>query len=173
MKVETLTIENWQEKEIGLLIAENEHWILVKHIPVDYVIDGYKLYNKRFIEERESNEETALIEKVLKLKGVKTTAPDSFEFDDVIKTLEWCEDTYGLFEFQDEETELFYGQLTEVNKDEDYFIIKTIKSDGGIEDEEEYEFSTNEVKVITFETDYFTSVALLMKDQNANRLAQV
>ena len=49
MKVETYKIKGWREKETGLLIAENEEWVLVKHIPVDYMVDGYKLYQKKFI----------------------------------------------------------------------------------------------------------------------------
>ena len=48
MKVESFKIIDWEDSEQGLLITENENWILVKHIPVDYVVDGYKLYKKGF-----------------------------------------------------------------------------------------------------------------------------
>jgi len=52
-KVETYEVTYWEDSESGLLIAENEEWILVKHIPVDYVIDGYRLYKKEFVAKRE------------------------------------------------------------------------------------------------------------------------
>ena len=52
MKVEKYKIKDWDDSESGLLVSENDDWILVKHIPVDYVIDGYRLYKKEFIENR-------------------------------------------------------------------------------------------------------------------------
>lgn len=35
-----------EDDETGMLLFENDEWILVKHIPVDYQIDGFKIYNK-------------------------------------------------------------------------------------------------------------------------------
>ena len=52
LKVESYKIKGWKAIPRGLLIAENEKWILVKNIPVDYVVDGYKLYQKRYITKR-------------------------------------------------------------------------------------------------------------------------
>lgn len=49
MRVERFEIQDWEEPQTVLLLAENEEWVLVKHIPVDFVVDGYKLYKKQFI----------------------------------------------------------------------------------------------------------------------------
>ncbi len=42
MKIESYKIKGWRETETGIVISENEDWILVNHI-VDYVLDGFKL----------------------------------------------------------------------------------------------------------------------------------
>ena len=54
MKVETYRVTGWEDVERGLIVAENDEWLLVKHIPIDYIVDGYKLYRKAFIASRES-----------------------------------------------------------------------------------------------------------------------
>ncbi len=163
MKVETYKIFGYKEKETGLLIAENEDWVLVKHIPVDYVVDGFKLYRKNAIKKRKSKKKEDKIARVLALKNIDTNIPDGFTFTSVIETLQWCENTYGLFEFQDSDATLFYGKLNQSEGTD--FCIDTIDADGVIEKEYDYEFSEEEIEIITFETDYFESVRLLMNDQ--------
>lgn len=163
-KVETYKVTDWEESESGLLIAENEDWILVKHIPVDYVIDGYRLYKKEFITDRERTEKEKQIEKVLELKRIDIKQPDNFQFSDTLSLLKWCENEFGLFEFQDDdETELFYGKIREVKAN--LLTIDMIKANGAIEPDYDYEYNMDEIRVITFLTDYFTSIGLLMKDR--------
>ena len=72
MRVERFEIQDWEEPQTGLLLAENEEWVLVKHIPVDFVVDGYKLYKKQFILSRSNGAEEQLIARVLKLKNETT-----------------------------------------------------------------------------------------------------
>ena len=114
MRVETFQMIDWEEPEVGLLIDENEEWLLVKHIPVDYVIDGYKVFKKEFIESRDRGENEQKIEKVLHLKKVDINKPDGFEFSDAAGLLQWVESTYGLFEIQDDESELTYGRICKI-----------------------------------------------------------
>ncbi|WP_025742277.1 hypothetical protein [Aquimarina pacifica] len=166
MIVETYKIKGYKEKETGLLLDENEDWILVKHIPVDYVIDGYKLYRKNIITKRKSKSKEEKIARVLQLKKTKTDIPDTFTFRGILETLKWCEKKYGLFEFLDLDANIFYGKLNESH--ENRFIIDMIGAHGKIEEAYDYEFSTDEIEVITFETDYFESIRLLMNDEIKN-----
>jgi hypothetical protein len=164
MKVESYKIKSWKEKEIGLLISENEDWILVKHIPVDYVIDGYKLYRKKYVKDRISKNKEAKIQRVLNLKKVTANEPKEFKFEGVLDVLKWSEKKYGLFEFQDkDESELFYGKVNHSNGKS--LIIDMIKSNGKIEFEYDFEFDIAQIRSITFETDYFESIRLLMNDE--------
>lgn len=169
MKVESYKIKGWKEKETGVLISENDDWILVNHIPVDYVIDGFKLYRKKFIKKRINGESEKKIERVLNLKNKNIPALKGFEFNNVLETLKWSEKKYGLFEFQDKgETELFYGKIN--RNENDILIIDMIKSNGKIEENYDFEFSIKKIRSITFETDYFESVRLLMNDEIKNYL---
>lgn len=164
IKVETFEVKGWEEAESGLVIEENEDWVLVKHIPIDYMVDGYRLYNKDFITKRVRKDEEKQIEKVLGLKKISTDKPQCFSFANMEETLRWVEKTYGIFEFQEEEEgELFYGKIREI--DNDFLMINMIMDDGTSEaDEQEYRLS--EIRTISFETDYFKSVKLLWLDQN-------
>jgi len=163
-KVETYEVTDLEDSESGLLIAENEEWILVKHIPVDYVIDGYRLYKKEFVTKRERTKKEKQIEKVLELKGIEINQPYNFQFSDTLNLLKWSENEFGFFEFQDDsETELFYGKIREVKNN--LLTIDMIKSDGAIERDYDYEYDIDEIRVITFQTDYFVSIGLLMNDK--------
>ncbi|QHT70279.1 hypothetical protein GXP67_28325 [Rhodocytophaga rosea] len=168
MKVERYKIKGWTQEEQGLLIDENEEWVLVKHIPVDYVIDGYKLYRKQFIHKRLHLKKDAEIERVLKLKRIKEDKPIDFQFKSVVETLKWSEETYGLFEFQDQlQTELFYGKVNHIQNN--LLVIDMIKANGKEEKAYDYEFELDEIRVITFETDYFESIRLLWQDQSKSK----
>ena len=169
IKVESYKIKGWKKKETGLLISENENWILVNHIPVDYVLDGFKLYQKKFVTERISGASEKQIERVLNLKNKKTPELKDFVFNNVLEILKWSEKKYGLFEFQDKgENELFYGKINITEKG--ILIIDRIKSNGQIEVDYDFEFSLKKIRSITFETDYFESVRLLMADEIKNPL---
>jgi len=163
MKVESFKIAGWEDEELGLFIDENEDWILVKHIPIDFVIDGYKVYRKEYVE-RLYAEDKILIEKVLTLKGIKEDKPEGFEFAGTLDLLKWSEKKYGFFEFQiGDQDELFYGKINRVK--EQNLIIDSIRSDGELDVEFDYEFPIEEIRVVTFETDYFNSVKLIWEDR--------
>jgi hypothetical protein len=178
MKVETFHIVSWEEPETGLVIAENNEWVLVKHIPVDYQIDGYKIYKKAFIAERTHSSKEVAIEKVLRLKGVKAEHPEGFDFGSSINLfgstvylLKWSEQKYGLFEFQNNsETEVFYGKISEVT--DGLLRINMVIADGSVEEKYDYEFEIEEIRAIAFESDYFISMKLLWQDKMKNNTLQ-
>ena len=166
MRIENYQFKNWQETERGVLLDENEDWILIKSIPVDFLVDGYKLLKKEHIENREENLDFSL-NKVLELKKLNFEKPKGFKFMEAIGFLEWAQDEYGCFEFQDEvEDELFYGIIKKSNKKS--FYIDSIKSDGTIDVNFDAEFFLDELRVISFESDYFNSIRLLYNFRKKN-----
>lgn len=171
MKVESYKIKGWKEKETGLFISENEDWILVNHIPDGYALDGFKLYRKKFVKKRVSDTSEKQVERVLKLKNIRIPELKDFIFKDVLETLKWSEKKYGQFEFQDKkEDELFYGKLNRT--DNNLLIIDMIKSNGQIEVNYDFDFKLDKIRSITFETDYFESIRVLMLDEAKNNLQQ-
>lgn len=160
--VETYKIIGWEVEETGMLLFENEDWIFVRHIPVDYQIDGFKIYHKKWIKKRNSGDKEAQIERVLQLKGITMERPE-IELGSAKEILTELESKYGLFEFQDDDdSELFYGKLNTTNENE--FTINMVGSRGEIIGNYDYEFSFDKIRAITFKTDYFESIRLLMND---------
>lgn len=165
MNVESFVLDNWKEKYTGAVIAENHQWLLVAHIPVDFVIDGYRLYAKKFLISRTNSTEERLIERVLKLRKINIEVPVRFLFDEAPAILKWSQDTYGLFEFQDNsESELFYGRIYSVIENE--LVIDFVDSKGIVDDEYDSVFKIDEIRTISFQSDYFQSVCALWRDEH-------
>lgn len=165
MKVERFTIKDWEKEQIGLIISENQDWVLVKDIPVDYVVDGYRIYKKVFIENRCSGAVEQKIEQVLRLKQISVIEPKDFVFSDTIGLLKWVEKNYDIIEFQDDiDDELFYGKINTIDGDD--LMIDFIKADGLVEKKYDYQFNIPKIRVISFDTDYHWSIRLLWKDRN-------
>jgi hypothetical protein len=163
MKVESFQAEGWEEPEMGLIITENDEWILVKHLPAEYVVDGYKLYRKRFLKSRMAGEDEKKVARVLQLKKVDVTAPAGFKLGPVLDMLRWIEGHFGLFELQDqEESELYYGRI---HKESDGLVIlEMIDADGHGEVDEDYDHVLEQIATIAFGSDYLYSLNLLWKD---------
>jgi len=165
MNVESFEVDGWEELQTGVTLSENHDWLLVKHIPVDYVLDGYKLYNKKFIKKRINSTEERIIEKVLTLKGTIINGADDFIFADTIELLKWSQNKFGLFEFQDdEEAAVFFGRIKSVI--DNILIIDFIDKKGEVDDEYDCEFKIDEIRTISFESDYFNSIRVLWMDEN-------
>ncbi|CAM1372176.1 hypothetical protein [Tenacibaculum xiamenense] len=166
MLIEDYILIDWEEFETGVLLDENEDWILIKSIPVDFQLDGYKLINKKYLENRFSNDNESL-KRVLELRESVFEKPEGFEFGtNTIEILKWVETKYGCFEFQDnEEDELFYGVLSEAKGNT--FYIDSIKSNGEIDLDFDVEFSKDSVRTISFESDCFKAICLLFNDKKA------
>ena len=165
MKVEDYLIKDWKEEEIGVMLEENDDWILIKSIPVDFQVDGYKLLRKKYLEKRSVNTNSSL-HKVLKLKNLVFEKPKDFKFMAPLEILKWSESKYGCFEFQDDvEDELFYGVIQK--SEERNFSINFIKSDGTLDSDFDVDFFEGDIRVISFGSDYFQSICLLY---NSNKL---
>lgn len=54
-----------KQEEQGVVIDEGEDWILTKYIFSDYMVDGFMLFNKKFIKTIERGENEIFFEKVL------------------------------------------------------------------------------------------------------------
>lgn len=164
MNVESFGIDGWKEIYTGAVIAENHQWLLVAHIPVDYVIDGYRLYAKKFLMSRKISEQEKLVGRVLNLRRINIEAPVGFQFDYAAGILKWSQDTYGLFEFQDcSESELFYGRIYSVVEND--LRIDFVDSKGIVDGDYDCVFKIDEIRTISFQSDYFESICALWQDE--------
>ena len=112
-RVEYVQLAGWKADVVGLWLAENEDWLLLRQIPVDYVVDGYVLLAKEHIVSREPKRGRKQVEQVLRLKNVKAELPPNFAFQKTVEMLRWVEQQHGLIEFTDQEDCAFFGWINE------------------------------------------------------------
>ena len=65
----SIKIKKRKEKEYGVLIQEGKDWMLIKALFSDFILDGYKIINKKYIVSLEQTEDDLFVERVLKSNG--------------------------------------------------------------------------------------------------------
>ena len=169
-RVEYVQLRGWEADVVGLWLAENEEWLLLKYIPADYVVDGFVLIAKQHITARKPGKGRTQKELVLKLKGIKTELPSNFEFSDTPQLLRWTEHHCGLVHFMEEERSAFLGWINEM--DVVHFWIDTLEPNGTMaaREPDELPFVFNEIQLIIFNDDYSQSLRLLWQHKSNQRL---
>lgn len=163
LRVEFLRLADWEDDVVGVWLAENDDWLLLRRIPVDYVVDGYALVAKQYLMTRQPGAGRKQTELVLRLKGIQPTVPPGFSFSDTLGLLRWVEQTYGLVQFQDEEEATFLGWLRCV--EDTRFRIDALSANGRVDRAYEAWFAAADVQIIEFDTDYFNSLKLLWQER--------
>jgi len=165
-RVEYVQLIGWENDLVGLWLAENDEWLLLRHVPIDYVVDGYLLIAKQHIATRDSKKKQKQVEQILKLKGIKAEVPPRFVFGDVVDMFRWVEQHFGIAEFADEEESVFLGWLDRA--DAVHFWINSLDPDGTVtpSDEDEQPFVLSELRYISFDTDYINSMKLLWQHKS-------
>lgn len=159
-------LKRWKDELAGRIVDETEDWILIESIPVDYVVDGYRFLNKKFVKATARGSFEEQVELVLKLKNVKRTPYKIGKLQTPLDVLEWVEKKFELFEFQDrEQTALFIGKKNRIEKDK-YLIIDAVATNGLMDTDFEVKFKIKKIRVVSFESDYFRSIRLLWKHNN-------
>ena len=168
-KVEYVQLRSWNADITGLWLAENEDWLLLRYIPVDYQVDGFVLIAKHHIATREPGKGRKQTELLLKLKGVKAELPLGFKLLDTAELLRWTERQYGLIHFMEEEKSAFLGWINQM--DVVHFWIDTLEPNGTLaaREPDELPFVLNEIQLIVFD-DYSQSLKLLWQHKNDRSL---
>ena len=169
-RIEYVRLAGWETDKVGLWVAENDEWLLLRHIVVDYLVDGYVLLAKAHIVSRKPGRHREQLEQVLRLKNVKAEAPAGFKFRNPTKMLRWVEQQYGLVEFKDEEESAFLGWVQKA--DPVHFWLNFLNVDGTVDvsDGEDKPFVLSEIQIISFDSDYFRSMKLLWQHRQQHQL---
>ena len=169
-RVEYVQMLGWEADVVGLWLAENEDWLLLRSIPVDYVVDGYVILAKQHVAARKPQKGRRQVEQILKLKGIEAEVPAGFAFATALEMLHWVEDSYGVVEFAYEGDSTFFGWVRKA--DAVHFWIDTLNPDGtassdGIQKEP---FIISDIRVISFDTDYFNSLKMFWQHKSHQKL---
>lgn len=165
-RVEYVQLRGWQADVTGLWLAENEDWLLLRYIPVDYVVDGFVLLAKQHITSRKPQKGRKQTEQILRLKGVQQVLPPDFGFSDTPSLLRWTQERYGLVHFMEEESSAYFGWLNEA--DLVHFWLDTLDPNATVvaREEDEPPFVFGEIRLIFFNDDYSQSLKLLWQHKS-------
>jgi hypothetical protein len=169
-RVEYVQLAGWKADEVGLWVAENESWLLLRYIPADYAVDGYVLIVKKHIVSRKPHCNRKQVEQILKLKGIGADISLSFRFLDLLGMMQWVEQHYGLVEFTDEEESTFFGWVKKA--DAVHFWVDTLSPNCTVRvrNNGNPPFVLSEIQLIRFDTDYFNSIKLLWQHKSRQKL---
>jgi hypothetical protein len=157
-KVVTVRFKRTKEKILGIFINSGDDWILIKHIPVDFQVDGYVIIKKQNIREIIADEKEKFKENVLKANKKLINSNDDF-----LKKTDLSNDK--VFEFFSFKTELvqienssndiaYIGQITENLKNS--IVLKTMGTKGIWL--EKKKIAKSRVWCIFFKNDYVVSL---------------
>lgn len=160
-----ISIEFEDKKEIftGFLIDWTEDWILLKNNPVDFIIDGFTILKNKNVKSIIQDKDHEFTEKVIKLKGLKTSAEEIIPLKDLSFIIHFLANRYEIFQIATKSDKAVYlGKLMELNDEE--LIIDFLGPEGKFEGE--MSFKQNKIRVIEFDTDYINSLKLIVQEEN-------
>lgn len=160
-----ISIEFEDKKEIftGFLIDWTDEWILIKNNPFDFIIDGYTILKNKNIKSIIQDKDHEFTERVIKLKGLKTSASEIIPLQDLPSIVNFLASQYGIFQVAKKSDKAVYlGKLIEITDDE--LVMDFLDTEGQFEGE--MPFKLNKVRVIEFDTDYINSLKLVVEDDN-------
>lgn len=144
-----------KEREQGIVIEEGKEWIIIKYMFSDYIVDGFMLLNKRYIELIERTENEIFFEKVLKANNKL----DIKSLDIPLSTnelLKWLKDTQTLFQIDPKDESVCYiGHIIDILDKSIRF--KAISAKGEWLDGYDL-YRINSLMMISFDTDYINSL---------------
>ncbi|SHN13546.1 hypothetical protein [Flavobacterium xinjiangense] len=161
-----ITIEFVDKKEIfsGFLIDWTEDWILLKNNPVDFIIDGYTILKNKNVKAIIQDKDHEFTERVIKLKGLKTSAEQIIPLTDLSSIIHFLANKYEILQIATKSDKAVYlGKLIKLKEEE--LLIDFLGTEGQFEGE--MSFKPNKIRVIEFDTDYINSLKLIVEDEKS------
>jgi len=155
-KLFSIEIKNRKQQEQGVLIEDGEEWILIRSLFSDYMIDGYVLLNKRYIKSINRDADDIFVEKVLRandrldiLQGLDIPLSTNI-------LIEYLYKNQTVFQIDNkEENKCWIGKICGLTEKS---IFLTILTPRGIWKNSYYTFRKNNIRIISFDTDYINSL---------------
>lgn len=155
----SITFEDKKDIYTGFLIDFSDEWILLKNNPVDYVLDGYVILRNKNVASIFREPGYDFVEKVIRKKGLKTSAEDVIPLTDLYSILTYVNAKYGIFQIATRSDKAVYlGKINELDDELVLdFLSPTAEWDGV-----KY-FNPKKIRVIEFDTDYINSLRLMIE----------
>ncbi|MDD3037134.1 hypothetical protein [Bacteroides sp.] len=158
-KFYSFKMKGWKEPICGVIERIGSEWILIKHIVVDYVFDGYSLIQRKYIKDIIRNNNNIFTEKVLIAKGVMDiNVPYDISLNTQTTPFEWLQEHDITAEFYTKDRYICYiGKVIKITKK--YFHYTSIDTKG-CWDNDIYECTFANIRAISIDTDYTNSLLI-------------
>lgn len=142
----------------GFVVDYTDDWTFMKYNPVDYVIDGYILVRNKYVEGIRRDADEKWREKVIRLKGLQPTDKDILPLTDLESILKYLTAHFGVFQlYTKSENACYLGRLHSIDHQE--LVMDDLNPKGKWDGQ--IKFSTGDIRVIEFDTDYINSLKLV------------
>ena len=147
----------------GIVMDFGKEWILIRYVPVDYVLDGYCFIRRKYIKDFERGSVELFKESVFKAKRVEFDNDHVFPLDTLIDSLKIFHDKSVLIQFDlSDERVAYIGKIIELS--DKSFTIKNLSTRGVWLDKQEYKIDA--VRTIQVENDYLISLSAYAKSKS-------
>ena len=144
----------------GIIVDTGLNWVLLKYIPVDYVVDGFVFINTKYISKIDISDDDLFTENILKLKGVDFYTPLKFDLENADQFLKTLKEKSILISIELKNPEKNYVGLITIEREKS-MRVHLISKRADLLKEETFLYS--ELRAIYFENDYLYSLGLLQK----------
>ena len=155
-KLYSIKVKNRKNLTQGILVEEGEEWLFLIQLYTDYIIDGYQLVNKKYIEYTERTEKDIFTEKVL-IANKKIHIPNLLKIPlSTEQLLSWFYNSRITVQIDNnDEMRCWIGKMR--NATTKYLYLDILSPDG-IWTGTYYTFKKDCIRLISFESDYINSL---------------
>lgn len=149
----------------GIKIQEGVSWLLIKYNPVDYVLDGYGLINKKFLQKTISVNKNDIKYKILELKA-QHLCLDKYDLDDTLALFSFLKENKTFIQVELESDDYcLIGVVHKIN--EKSFVLNEISTKGKFIKLENIKYNT--VRNIYLNNDYLKSYECYLRFEEVDR----
>ena len=155
-KLISIKLKDRKEEERGILLEEGSEWIIILSLFTDYMLDGYKIINKKYIMSIYQTEDDIFTEKVL---DANNKIPTSFSAKIPLTSNQlfiYLYETRTTFQLHlNRESSFYMGYIKEVLPKSFYFLPMNPK---GKWLNYHFLFRMTYIRIVEIETDYTNSL---------------
>lgn len=151
------------ERYTGVIKIIDNEWLLLEYNPVDFLIDGFILINRRYILDIKRTENEIFVEEVIRTKASKQIEQRrTLNLSSDVALFKELSRRYNAIQIElEDETIVYIGKITKVSTKS--FRMRRISPKAKWLDEESYKFKS--VRVVQVESDYVLSLLIYMESK--------
>lgn len=162
MKIESFKVKGWVDRIFGIVIKENEDWIVLKQVQLDFSPGDLLLLKKKYCKKRRYGVQEKIFMGKVTWEVDDSCLPKSFEFRNTMDQLKWLEKELGIIQFQDgNRSALSTGYLYKIKKKK--FKIDLLKTNGTLFEAYDFKYKMSKVRVIVLKSEGLEKSLVLAK----------